>query len=123
MEFAYTFEAIFAVFRITLSFLLLFGIIAPWLLDYPRKLPKIEGLIYSWVGLGGIIIFSIFVLTRLNIYDVISIVLTLLLIRPVRSVWAHRQEGVLNYIKGIEFKVVLQQIRLLEQPRVYWEGV
>src|SRR5699024_7128590 len=37
--------------------------------------------------------------------------------------WAHRQEGVLNYIKGIEFKVVLQQIRLLEQPRVYWEGV
>ena len=121
MEFEYTLEAVFAVFRITLGFLLLFGIIAPWLLDYPRELPAIERLIYSWVGLVGIIIFSILVLAALNIYDVISIVLTLLLIPPVRSAWAHRQEGVLNYVKRIEFKAVLQQVRLLEQsPGVYW---
>ena len=122
MEFSYTLEALFAVFRITFWFLLLFGGIAPWLLSYPRDLPRIERLIYSWIGLGGIIVFSIFALSVFHIYHFISIVLTLILIPVVRSVLSDDREGGLRqYVTQLEIKTVIQQIKALEKSKgFYW---
>lgn len=112
---SYTFEALFAAFRISLWFVLLFGFIASLFLSHTRKLPIIEKLIYSWTGLGGVIVFAVFVLTTLHIYDFISIVLTLLLIPLIRNIWRRRDQGIRAFFEHFELRALASQVRMVEQ--------
>lgn len=104
----------FAAARISLWFILLFGFIGPLFLDHTRKLPAIEKLVYSWVGLGGVIIVSVFILTVLHIYDFISLALTLLLIPIIRRIWKS-EKGLLEYLKDFELQSVIYQVKFLER--------
>ena len=118
LNISYSLEALFAAFRISLWFILLFGFIAPLFLKHTRKLPGIEKLVYSWVGLGGVIIFSVFVLSVLHIYDFISIVLTLLLIPLVINIM-ESSEGVVSYFKKLEYRAIISQVTFIER----FEGI
>ncbi len=113
-DIAYTLEALFAAFGITFWFVLLFGFIAPLFLSHTKDLPPIEKLLYSWVGLGGVIIITVFVLTLLHIYDFISFILTLLLIPLVLDYWKHRDKGILGYLSFIENRLVVSQLKRIE---------
>lgn len=113
-ELVYTFKALFAAFRITVWFWLLFMVIAPLFLKHTRNLPPIEKMIYSWVGLGGTIILSIFMLTLLHIYDFISIFVTLLTLPVLFHFWEHRNEGIRSYILNFELNTVISHVRFIE---------
>ncbi|MDZ7693496.1 MAG: hypothetical protein U5K69_20655 [Balneolaceae bacterium] len=110
----YTFKALFAVVRIALWFWLLFAVIAPWFFRHIRELPQIEKMIYAWVGLGGIIIASVFLLTVLHIYDFISIVLTLLLIPLVLHFMRQEKVGIKQYVREFELRSIVKQIEFIE---------
>lgn len=117
-DFPYWFDALFAVIRIVLWFFLLFGFIAPMFLSYTRKLPLIEKIIYSWVGMGGILIVGVFILTKMNLYDVISIV-TLLTLAPFLYNFSRTNEAreIFNYLKHRELQALLDYIRILENRK------
>lgn len=112
----YVLKALFAACRISLWFILLFGFIGPLFLDHTRSLRGIEKLVYSWVGLGGVIIFTVFVLTMLNLYDFISFTLTLLLIPLVRRIWKSGM-SLVAYFRSLEIRSVLYQLRFIENYR------
>ena len=117
----YTVEALFAAIRIVLTFVLLFGFVAPLFLSHTRDLPSIEKLIYSWVGLGGIIIFSIFVLTVFHIYDFISIVVTLFLITVIVNIARSKADSIADYLEKWELNTLVTQVRRIESSqRSYW---
>lgn len=113
-ELSYTIEALFAATRISVWFWLLFVVIAPVFLEHIRELPQIEKMIYSWVGIGGTIIISIFVLTVLNIFDFISIVLLLLLIPLVMDILKNRDMGMIAYFKQLELNTVVSHVKFIE---------
>lgn len=112
-DISYSLEAFFALVRIAMWFILLFGILAPLFLSHTRKLPIIERLIYSWVGLGGIITVSIMLLSLIHLYDFFSICITLLLIPFVIKIW-QSETGVTEYLKRWEQRAVIRQIRYIE---------
>lgn len=119
----YTVEALFAAVRIVFWFVLLFGFIGPLFLSHTRDLPNIEKLIYSWVGLGGVIIFSIFVLTALNLYDFISISVTLLLIPLIINIYRSDAKNVTEYLKQWELKTLVRQLRVIESDhQTHWSA-
>ena len=110
----YIFEALFAVFRIGVWFILLFLFIAPLFLRHIRELPAVEKIIYSWVGIGGTIILAIFLLTLFHIYDFISFVVFLLLTALVVDIVRHRQQGIRTYFKRFELDTVVSHVRFIE---------
>lgn len=114
VDIPYALQALFAAVRISLWFVLLFGFIAPLFLKHTRSLPGIEKLIYSWVGLGGVIIFTVFVLSVLHIYDFISLVLTLLLIPLIISIKESKQ-GPFTYLRNFEYKTLISHVRFIER--------
>lgn len=114
VDISYRWEALFAAVRISLCFIVLFGFIGPLFLNHTKKLPAIEKLVYSWVGLGGVILASVFVLTVLHIYDFISLVLTLLLIPVIRRIWKSKK-GVLEYLQDFELRSVIYQVKFIER--------
>ena len=117
----YKVEALFAAVRIVFTFVVLFGFVAPLFLSHTRNLPSIEKLIYSWVGLGGIIIFSIFVLTVLHIYDFISIAVTLLLITVIINIVRSKADSLADYFEKWELDTLVTQVRRIEKDdRSYW---
>jgi hypothetical protein len=117
----YKVEALFAAVRIVFTFVLLFGFMAPLFLSHTRDLPSIEKLIYSWVGLGGIIVFSIFVLTVFNIYDFISIAVTLLLITVIINIVRSKTDSLADYFEKWELDTLVSQVRRIEnRDRSYW---
>jgi len=117
----YIAEALFAAVRIVFWFVLLFGLIGPLFLSHTRDQPNIEKLIYSWVGLGGIIVFSIFVLTVLHLYDFISIAVTLLLIPLIINIYRSDAKSVREYFEQWELKTLVRQLRIIENDnQTYW---
>ncbi|MDZ7680249.1 MAG: hypothetical protein U5J63_00725 [Fodinibius sp.] len=117
----YKVEALFAAVRIVFTFVLLFGFVAPLFLSHTRNLPSIEKLIYSWVGLGGIMIFSIFVLTVLHIYDFISMAVTLLLITVIINITRSKADSLADYFEKWELTTLVTQLRRIEKrDRSYW---
>lgn len=113
-ELPYWIDALFAAFRILFWFVLLFGVIGPLFLSYTRDLPLIEKIVYSWVGLGGIIIFATFLLTVLHIYDFISMIITLLLIPLIVNFLRSKHTNFLAFLKQWELKTLVDHIRLIE---------
>jgi len=90
---SYTFQSILAVFRVVLWFTILFGWLAPLFLTYSKKLGTLEKVIYNWIGLGGIIIVSVYVLTMLNLYDFIGFCTILLLIPTINFILQEKRKG------------------------------
>ncbi len=114
-DYSYWFDAVSAGIRIVLWFFLLFGFIAPLFLSYTRRLPLIEKIIYSWVGMGGILIVGVFALTKMNLYDLVSII-SLICLTPFLYNFSRTNEAreIFNYLKQRELQVLLDYIRILE---------
>lgn len=112
----YFFQALFAVLRVVICFYLLFGLLAPVFLPRIKGEKLLEKLIYSWVGLGGLIIADVMVLTILNLYDFISLVFTLVLIPFLFFVLKQMSKGEsISFIfKKIEQGIVSKQVRMIE---------
>lgn len=110
----YTLRTLFAVLRLLLWFLIIFIWVAPILFEDLDELNGIERLIFSWLGLGGVIIISVAALTILNIYDFFSIALTIILIPVVRALWLNRKGGVFVYLERFETRTIISHIRLIE---------
>lgn len=112
----YFFQSLFAVFRVILCFYLLFGILAPFFLPRIKNEKILEKLIYSWVGLGGLIIADVLVLTILGLYDFISLVFTLFVIPLLLYVSLNLSKGLsfTQVFKKIEQGIVSRQVKLLE---------
>ncbi|MCW9708308.1 hypothetical protein [Fodinibius salsisoli] len=121
VDFPYWIEALFAAVRVTLCFILLFGFIAPLFLSHIRELPIIEKLIYSWIGLGGVIIFAVFVLSVLHLYDFIGMMLTLTLIPVIINYLRSDESNVLQYLKQWELRTIVSHLQVIEEEgRAIW---
>ena len=116
---SYDFQAIFSVIRITVGFLFVFGFITPLFFSYAGKKKGIDRVIFSWVGLGGLIITAIFILVTLNIYDFISVLFCLLMIPLLIKFFQRSWEG--NSIVDIftmgENRVVATHVKFIEKIR------
>lgn len=114
-DYPYWFDAVSAGIRIILWFFLLFGFITPLFLSYTRRLPLIEKIIYSWVGMGGILIVSVFALTKMDMYDFISII-SLLCLTPFLYNFSRTNEAreIFHYLKQRELQALLDYIKILE---------
>ena len=79
--------------RLVLFFVILFSWIGPKFLPHTKKLHGIDKMLYSWIGIGGTIILTIFILTILNLYDLISIFSVLILIPILISFFKEWRSG------------------------------
>lgn len=110
----YTFLAITSVFRLFLWFFVLYGVIAPLLFPELRKMKFVDRLILSWVGIGGIIMGGIVILTSLNMYDLFSMAILLLGAPLFRYFWSHRNQGIMVPFRNLETSAVNTIIKLIE---------
>lgn len=112
----YLYEGIFASLRIILCFYLLFGVIAPLFLPKVEKESKIDGLMYSWLGLGGLITIDVLILTFLNIYDFISLFVTLIVTPFIVYLVINLRKGLtmIEVLSSIETKIISQHVRVIE---------
>ncbi len=116
-DYPYWLDAVFAMLRVLFWMGLLYGFIAPLFLSYTRKLPFIERVIYTWVGIGGILLFWSVVLVNLHIYDLFSIALVLLLNPFIVNFTRDKATNVLAYLKQWELKSVVSYIRFVENKK------
>ncbi|MFY0684322.1 MAG: hypothetical protein JXR20_07210 [Balneola sp.] len=107
--------------RLVLFFVILFSWIGPKFLSHTKKLQGIDKMLYSWVGIGGTIVVSIFILTSLNLYDLISLLVVLLLIPILISIYKEKRRGTAlrSIFKVLENKLVANQVRVIESIRVF----
>lgn len=114
---SYTVQIILAVFRIILWFTILFGWLAPLFLTYSKRLGTLEKVIYNWIGLGGIIILSVYCLTMLKLYDFIGICTTLLLIPVLNFVICEIRNGknFTQIVLHAESRIISKHIKLIER--------
>jgi len=116
---SYTVQIILAIFRIVLWFTILFGWLAPLFLTYSKRLGTLEKVIYNWIGLGGIIIVSVYCLTMLNLYDFIGICTILLLIPLLNFVLREKYSGKTfsQIIQHNETRIISKHLRVIEQSK------
>ncbi|XWN38074.1 MAG: hypothetical protein ROO71_03890 [Balneola sp.] len=107
--------------RLVLFFVILFSWIGPKFLPHTKKLHGIDKMLYSWIGIGGTIILTIFILTILNLYDLISIFTVLVLIPILISFFKEWRSGtsLKSIFKVIENKIVANQVRVIESIKVF----
>lgn len=119
----YFFQGIFAVFRIIVCFYLLFGVLAPLFLPKVKSESGIDRLMYSWIGLGGLILVVVLILTLLNVYDFISLLVTLLVIPLIVFIVRERQKGMSfpEVFQAIETLIIAQHVRLIESSISLWD--
>ena len=116
---SYDFQAIFSVIRITIGFLFVFGLITPLFFSYAGKKKGIDRVIFSWVGLGGLIITGIFILVTLHIYDFISILFCLLMLPLLMKFFQRSWEGnsVIDIFNMGENRIVATHVKFIEKIR------
>ncbi|HLR31401.1 MAG TPA: hypothetical protein VK074_02860 [Fodinibius sp.] len=120
-EYSYWIEALLAACRIIFWFAIFFGLIGPSLLSFTRTLSFVEKTIYSWVGMGGILIFWVYALTMLNIYDLVSILLMLCLNPFFRNFSRSNAANILDYLKEWELKALVRYMQILEnETQSFW---
>ena len=121
----YLFQGIFAVFRIILCFYLLFGVLAPLFLPTIKKGNSIEKLMYSWVGLGGLILIDVMLLTFFGMYDFISLLVTLLILPFLIFVLKERRQGFTftEIFNRIETRVISHHVRWIENTVTFWDNL
>lgn len=119
----YFFEAIFAVFRIILCFYLLFGVLAPLFLPPIKKGNGIEKLMYSWVGLGGLVLIDVMLLTILGVYDFISLLVSLVVLPLLIFIFRERKLGFtfIEIFNRIETRIISNHVRWIENTVTFWD--
>lgn len=117
----YSSIVIFAVFRLVFIFLLLFGWLAPLVLRYAGNQKGIDRIVYSWVGLGGLLICIVFVLIQMHVYDFISLVFTLILIPFLFYILKGWRNGksLRDIFWELENKVLQGQLKAIESTRFF----
>lgn len=107
--------------RLVLFFVILFSWIGPKFLPHTKKLHGIDKMLYSWIGIGGTIILTIFILTILNLYDLISIFTVLVLIPILIALFKEWRSGtsITSIFKVIENKIVANQVRVIESIKIF----
>ncbi|MBO6524310.1 MAG: hypothetical protein JJ971_10825 [Balneolaceae bacterium] len=77
---------------------------------------------YSWIGLGGLIIVDVMILTVLGLYDFISLLVTLLLIPFLVHVYRERKTGLTTSeaLTKIETNIIAQHVRWIENTVSVW---
>ncbi|MBO6648619.1 MAG: hypothetical protein JJ932_12575 [Balneolaceae bacterium] len=105
-----------------MCFYLLFGVLAPLFLPSIKKENSIDKLMYSWIGLGGLIIVDVMILTVLGLYDFISLLVTLLLIPFLVHVYRERKTGLTTSeaLTKIETNIIAQHVRWIENTVSVW---
>lgn len=119
----YFFQGLFAVFRIILCFYLLFGVLAPLFLPKIKKENSIEKLMYSWVGLGGLILIDVMLLTVLGLYDFISLLVTLLVLPLLIFIYRQRKHRLtlMEIFNRIETSIISNHVRWIESTVTVWD--
>lgn len=113
----YDFQAIFSVIRLTISFLFVFGFVTPLFFTHLRKKSGIDRIVFSWVGLGGLLIIGVFVLVTLHIYDFISILFCLLMLPLLIHFFKRKWEGesVIDIFNLAEHRLVASHVLFLKR--------
>ncbi|MEQ9310563.1 MAG: hypothetical protein RLN90_13995 [Balneolaceae bacterium] len=119
----YVFQGIFAVLRILVCFYLLFVVLAPLFLPKVKSENGIDRLMYSWIGLGGLIVVNVFILTILNLYDFISLFTTLIIIPIVVYIIKRWRNGatLFEVLTSIESLIIGQHVRIIESSISIWD--
>lgn len=119
----YLFQGIFAVLRILVCFYLLFGVLGPLFLPSIKKENGVDRIMYSWVGLGGLIVVDVLILTVLNMYDFISLFITLLVIPLIVYIIKRWRSGatLLEVLASIETLIIAQHVRIIESSVSVWD--
>ncbi|MTI86620.1 MAG: hypothetical protein FH748_01485 [Balneolaceae bacterium] len=112
----YSIQVIFAALRLTLVFLLLFGWLTPKFLKYAGQQNGIDRIVYSWVGLGGLLVISVFILVQLRLYDFISLIFVLFLLPVVYYLISEyaKKRNIRRVFLDAENNILYSQVRVLE---------
>ncbi|HCT54859.1 MAG TPA: hypothetical protein DF712_20635 [Balneola sp.] len=107
--------------RLVLFFVILFSWIGPKFLPHTKKLHGIDKMLYSWIGIGGTIMVTIFVLTIMHMYDLISLFVVLVMIPILIAMFHEWRNGtsLTSIFKVIENKIVANQVRVIESIKVF----
>ncbi len=105
--------------RIVVCFVVIFAWLGPKFLPHARKQHGIDRLIYSCLGLGGLIIVATFILTMLNIYDFISLFTCLIILPFLIQLYHEYRSGTpfLQVFKAVENRVVASAIKAIEKSK------
>jgi hypothetical protein len=116
----YDIQAIFSVLRLVIAFLFVFGFATPLFFKYAGKQKGIDRIVYSWVGLGGLLMVGVFILVIFQIYDFISILFCLImlpfLIRFFKKKW--EGESVVDIFNTAENTFIAKQVKLVEAAKL-----
>lgn len=112
----YSLIVFFSVLRLVLFFMILFAWIGPRFLKDANKMKGIDKMLYTWIGIGGTIIVTIFGLTVLHMYDLISLFVVLFTIPVVAIAVEEHQKGTsFRYLlRSIENRIVSSHIVVIE---------
>lgn len=122
----YDFQAIFSVIRLTISFLFVFGLVTPLFFEHAGKKKGIDRIVFSWVGLGGLIIIGTFILVNLHIYDFISILFCLLMLPLLVHFFKRTWEGntITDIFNTAENRIVANHVLFIEKIKnLTWAGI
>lgn len=113
----YDLQAISSVIRLTVSFLFVFGFVTPLFFTHIRKTTGIDRIVFSWVGLGGLLVIGVFVLVSLHIYDFISILFCLLMLPLLVHFFKQKWEGetVTDIFNMAEHRLVANHVLFIEK--------
>ncbi|WP_428236832.1 hypothetical protein [Gracilimonas sp.] len=116
---SYDIQAIFSVIRLTISFLFVFGFVTPLFFEHAGKKRGIDRIVFSWVGLGGLIIIGTFMLVNLHIYDFISILFCLLMLPLLVHFFKRKWEGstVTDIFNRGENRIVANHVLFIEKVK------
>ncbi len=116
---SYDFQAIFSVIRLTISFLFVFGFVTPLFFEHAGKKKGIDRIVFSWVGLGGLIIIGTFMLVNLHIYDFISILFFLLMLPLLIHFFQRKWEGstVTDIFNRGENRIIANHVLFIEKVK------
>ncbi len=90
-------------------------------MKHVQKLNGVDKTLYSWVGIGGTLITTIFVLTTLHMYDLIGLIVVLVGIPIVRVIYKEKKEGTsVRYLfRVIENKIIAGHVRIIESIKSF----
>lgn len=114
---SYELQAIFSLFRLLLGFFFVFGVVTPLFFNFISEKRGIDRIVFSWIGLGGLLIVGSFILVSLSLYDFISILFFLLTLPLLVKFFKRRFEGenVTDIFTTAEHSLVANHISKIEK--------
>ncbi|HYX08729.1 MAG TPA: hypothetical protein VE912_18500, partial [Bacteroidales bacterium] len=114
---SYTIQVLYATFRLVIIVVILFVWIAPLYFQSISKYDLFDRIVLSWLGMGGLLLVLITLLSFLHLYDLISIVASLIMILIIKRVWKDEPNNLIDYLKKIENQVIFLHISFIESYR------